>query len=135
MPNVLTFFIFFKGFVEIPSLGVSILILLKLGRRWPMSLTMAGSGLVCLASTFFSKLLPIFWNIFPKPKHIRGNSVKNISRCFRLFGYSCIGVLSSPFSLIFCFYRHRKGGTDFRPGNGRPVPHSMQQYDHACLHR
>ncbi|XP_066998646.2 organic cation transporter protein [Anabrus simplex] len=37
-----------SGAVEIPAIGGSIFILLKLGRRWPLSLTILGGGLACL---------------------------------------------------------------------------------------
>ena len=38
----------FAGAVEFPAIAVSILFLLKMGRRWPLSLTTAGAGLACL---------------------------------------------------------------------------------------
>ncbi|XP_063233832.1 organic cation transporter protein-like isoform X2 [Bacillus rossius redtenbacheri] len=37
-----------SGAVEIPSIAISILILLKMGRRWPLCLTLVGGGVACL---------------------------------------------------------------------------------------
>ncbi|KAL1139156.1 hypothetical protein AAG570_009216 [Ranatra chinensis] len=37
-----------SGAVEFPAIAVSILFLLKLGRRWPLCLTTAGAGIACL---------------------------------------------------------------------------------------
>ncbi|XP_014270701.1 organic cation transporter protein isoform X2 [Halyomorpha halys] len=37
-----------SGAVEFPAIAVSILFLLKMGRRWPLSLTTAGAGIACL---------------------------------------------------------------------------------------
>jgi hypothetical protein len=39
---------FDAGVVEIPAIAISILFLLKMGRRWPLCLTMMGSGVACL---------------------------------------------------------------------------------------
>jgi len=37
-----------SGVVEIPAIAISILFLLKMGRRWPLCLTLMGSGVACL---------------------------------------------------------------------------------------
>ncbi|XP_073985223.1 organic cation transporter protein-like [Rhodnius prolixus] len=37
-----------SGAFELPAIAVSILILLKLGRRWPLAITMAAAGCACL---------------------------------------------------------------------------------------
>lgn len=37
-----------QGAVEIPAVAISIFILLKGGRRWPLTLTMVISGVACL---------------------------------------------------------------------------------------
>ncbi|KAJ9582503.1 hypothetical protein L9F63_003196 [Diploptera punctata] len=37
-----------SGVVEIPAIAISILFLLKMGRRWPLCLTLVGSGIACL---------------------------------------------------------------------------------------
>lgn len=44
------FFIFqvISGLVEIPGIAISIAILLKMGRRWPLALTMILAGVACL---------------------------------------------------------------------------------------
>jgi hypothetical protein len=39
---------FDAGVVEIPAIAISILFLLKMGRRWPLCLTLMGSGVACL---------------------------------------------------------------------------------------
>lgn len=49
-----------SGVVEIPAIAISILILLKMGRRWPLCLTIVGSGIACLLTLFFGKLRK-FW--------------------------------------------------------------------------
>jgi hypothetical protein len=36
------------GVVEVPAVAISILFLLKMGRRWPLCLTLVGSGVACL---------------------------------------------------------------------------------------
>lgn len=37
-----------SGVVEIPAIAISILFLIKMGRRWPLCLTLMGSGVACL---------------------------------------------------------------------------------------
>lgn len=37
-----------SGIVEIPGVAISIAILLKMGRRWPLALTMILAGIACL---------------------------------------------------------------------------------------
>ncbi|CAH1407664.1 unnamed protein product [Nezara viridula] len=44
-----------SGIVELPAVALSIILLLKLGRRWPLALAMAGAGAACLFSTLFNK--------------------------------------------------------------------------------
>ncbi|XP_021942710.1 organic cation transporter protein-like isoform X2 [Zootermopsis nevadensis] len=36
-----------SGIVEVPAVAISILFLLKMGRRWPLCLTLMGSGVAC----------------------------------------------------------------------------------------
>ncbi|KAI4458533.1 solute carrier family 22 member [Holotrichia oblita] len=44
-----------SGLVEVPAIAISILFLLKMGRRWPLALTLIFSGLSCLL------IIPIKW--------------------------------------------------------------------------
>ncbi|KAK6640769.1 hypothetical protein RUM44_012466 [Polyplax serrata] len=44
-----------SGLVEIPAIALSILILLKMGRRWPLCLTLLGSGIACLLTLPFGE--------------------------------------------------------------------------------
>lgn len=43
-----------SGVVEIPAIAISILFLLKMGRRWPLCLTLMGSGIACLLTLTIS---------------------------------------------------------------------------------
>lgn len=43
-----------SGAVEFPAIAVSIVFLLKMGRRWPLSLTTMGAGIACLATILTS---------------------------------------------------------------------------------
>lgn len=45
---ILSTFQILSGVVEVPAVAVSILILLKMGRRWPLFFTMVMSGVACL---------------------------------------------------------------------------------------
>jgi len=44
----------FPGAVEIPAIAMSIGILLKMGRRWPLCLTLVIGGVACLLTLFIS---------------------------------------------------------------------------------
>ncbi|GJQ74449.1 hypothetical protein Trydic_g21319 [Trypoxylus dichotomus] len=44
-----------SGLVEVPAIAISIVFLLKMGRRWPMTLTLVFSGISCLL------IIPIKW--------------------------------------------------------------------------
>lgn len=44
-----------SGIVEIPAIAVSILFLVKLGRKWPLCLTLILSGVACLATLLVPK--------------------------------------------------------------------------------
>lgn len=49
------------GLVEVPAIGLSIIFLLYRGRRWPLCLTLAGSGVACLVTLIVpSKFIFIF---------------------------------------------------------------------------
>ncbi|XP_071449649.1 organic cation transporter protein-like [Hetaerina americana] len=39
-----------SGAVELPSIAICILFLIKMGRRWPLCLSLLGSGIACLAT-------------------------------------------------------------------------------------
>lgn len=43
-----------SGVVEVPAIAISILFLLKMGRRWPLCLTLMGSGAACLLTLTIS---------------------------------------------------------------------------------
>lgn len=42
-----------SGAVEVPGVAMSILILLKMGRRWPLSLSMVVAGIACFVSQVY----------------------------------------------------------------------------------
>lgn len=59
--NFILFLFFFlkilNGVVELPAIAVSILVLLRMGRKWPLSLTIIFSGIFCLITLTVPYLL------------------------------------------------------------------------------
>lgn len=50
-----------SGLVEIPALAASVLFLVKMGRRWPLCLTLAIGGIACLATLTISSTASYQW--------------------------------------------------------------------------
>jgi len=49
------------GLVEIPAILISVVILLKMGRRIPLCLTMVAGGIACLLTTILPAGIYIFY--------------------------------------------------------------------------